>query len=152
RLPTLADLEHLPYTDWVVKEAMRLYPPAWSIGRVATRDVQVGEYLIKAGMQVGLNIYATHHDPDLWENPERFDPERFSPEREGDIKRYAYIPFGGGPRVCIGNHFAMMEAKLILATVASRYALRLDPGQEVKMDARITLNPLGGLPMTVQAR
>lgn len=152
RLPTLADLENLPYTDWVVKEAMRLYPPAWSIGRIATRDVQVGEYLIKAGMQVGLNIYATHHDPDLWEDPERFDPERFSPAREGDIKRYAYIPFGGGPRVCIGNHFAMMEAKLILATVASRYKLRLAPGQQVKMDARITLNPLDGLPMTVQAR
>lgn len=152
RLPTLADLENLPYTERVIKEAMRLYPPAWSVGRVAIKDVQIGEYFIPKGMRVGVTTYLTHHSPEFWNEPERFDPDRFSPERESSIPKYAYLPFGGGPRVCIGNHFAMMEAKLILATVASRYVLRLAPGQKVGMAARITLNPAGGLPMTVHKR
>ncbi len=152
RLPTLADLDSLTYSERIIKESMRLYPPAWSVGRVAIRDVQIGEYLISKGMRVAVTTYITHHSPTLWDDPERFDPDRFSPERESSIPRYAYLPFGGGPRVCIGNHFAMMEAKLILATIASRYTLELAPGQTVGMKARITLNPDGGLPMTLQAR
>jgi cytochrome P450 len=152
RLATLSDLDHLPYTEQIIKEAMRLYPPAWTVSRLAIRDVQIGEYFVPANTRVGMHIYHTHRLPDLWDSPDTFDPDRFSPERERQIPRYAYLPFGGGPRVCIGNHFAMMEAKLILATIASRYQLRLAPGQTVGMDARITLNPAGGLPMTVQAR
>jgi cytochrome P450 len=152
RLPTLSDLENLPYTERVMKEAMRLYPPAWSIGRVAIKDVQIGDYFIPAGMRVSMFTYGLHHSPEFWDEPERFDPDRFSPERESSIPKYAYLPFGGGPRVCIGNHFAMMEAKLILSTVASRYVLRLEPNQKVGMAARITLNPDGGLPMTVYKR
>lgn len=152
RLPTLADLEQLPYTERVIKESMRLYPPAWSVGRVAIRDVQIGDYFIPAGMRVSVFTYGTHHSAAFWDEPERFDPDRFSPERESSIPKYAYLPFGGGPRVCIGNHFAMMEAKLILATIASRYVLRLGQGQKVGVAARITLNPAGGLPMTVHKR
>ncbi len=157
RLPTLADLDALPYTEQVVKEAMRLYPPAPFVGRVAAVDVdlptQTGEtFHVPAGASLGLNIYLLHHDPDLWPDPDRFDPERFNADNEPHIPRYAYLPFGGGPRVCIGNSFAMMEARLILATVARRYRLSLAPGQVVEPLPLITLNPKGGLPMTLHAR
>jgi cytochrome P450 len=152
RAPTLADLDRLPYTEQIIKESMRLYPPAWSVGRVAIEDVTIGEWTLPKGTRAGIVTYMTHHDPSLWEQPERFDPSRFGPERESKIPKYAYLPFGGGPRVCIGNHFAMMEAKLLLAGIASRYQLRLAKGQRVAMQPRITLNPMGGLPMTLRER
>lgn len=152
KAPTLADLGNLPYTDWVIKESMRVYPPAWIVGREAIEDVQIGEYFLPKGTQVNCLFYFAHHDPRWWDQPEAFRPERFSPENEADFNKRAYTPFGGGPRVCIGNSFAMMEARLLLATIAQRYRLSLVPGQTVAMNPMITLNPLGGLPMTLHAR
>jgi cytochrome P450 len=152
RMPTLADLEHLKYTDMVIKESMRLYPPAWIIGREALEDVELGEYFIPKGSQVNCIFYFAQHDPRWWDEPEAFRPERFSPENEANFNKYAYIPFSAGPRVCIGNSFAMMEARLLLATIAQRYRLSLAPGQMVAMNPMITLNPKGGLPMIVHAR
>lgn len=152
KAPTLADLGGLPYTEWVIKESMRVYPPAWIVGREAIEDVEIGEYFMPKGTQVNCLFYFAHHDPRWWDQPEQFRPERFSPENEANFNKRAYTPFGGGPRVCIGNSFAMMEARLLLATIAQRYRLSLAPGQTVAMNPMITLNPLGGLPMTLHAR
>jgi cytochrome P450 len=152
RAPALADLPRLPYTEMVIKESMRLYPPAWAISREATEDVQLREAVIAKGNVVGITIYSVHHDARWFPEPEKFDPERFSPEREPQIPRYAYLPFGGGPRVCIGNSFALLEARLLLATIARRYTLSLAPGQIVQPLARVTLSPRGGLPMTAHER
>jgi len=150
--PTLADLERLPYTDMVIKEAMRVYPPVWSISRVAIEDVQIGGYTIPKGGVVASSIYTLHHDERWYPDPERFDPERFNAENERAIHKYAYLPFGGGPRVCIGNSFALMEARLILATVAQRYRLRLEPTQRVEPHALLTLKPKHGMRMRLEER
>jgi cytochrome P450 len=152
RAPTLADLKQLPYTEMVVKESMRLYPPAYSFGRMAIEDVQIGGYDIPANSDINIFSYTAQRDPRWWDEPEAFRPERFSPENEKTIPRYAYFPFGGGPRVCIGNSFAMMEARLMLATMAQQFQLRLKPGQKIELDPLITLRPLGGMHMRVEQR
>lgn len=152
RTPTLADLRQLPYTEMVIKEAMRLYPPAYGISRIATKTTRLGEYDVPKGTVLNLYTFGAHRNPALWPQPERFDPDRFSPENEKQIPRYAYMPFGGGPRICIGNSFAMMEARLLLATLAQRYQLRLAPGQVVRPDPLITLRPKGGLHMRLEPR
>ncbi len=150
--PTPDDLKRLPYTEMIVKEAMRLYPPAWSFSREALEDIQLGDYHLPKGSVVAILSYFTHRDPRWWDAPEEFRPERFSPEAEANIPRYVYIPFGGGPRICIGNSFAMMEARLLLATIASRYHLALQPGQKIETQPLITLNPKNGLPMMLHVR
>lgn len=153
RLPTLADLSRLPYTLMVIKEAMRLYPPAWSLnGRQAREATTIGGYPIPAGGIVFISPYVMHRQPRYFPEPERFDPLRFTAEREKALPRYAYMPFGGGPRICIGNSFAMMEAHLIVATIAQQFALELAPDQEVVPNPQVTLSSKFGMKMRVMPR
>jgi cytochrome P450 len=151
-LPKLDDLKRLPYTEMVIKESMRLFPPAWGFGRRAIEDVEIGGYTIPAGSGVNISVYHMHRDPRWWLQPERFDPLRFSPEGEQAQVRYAYLPFGGGPRICIGNAFALMEARLLLAVMASRFRLRLLTNDPVEPEPLITLRPKNGLRMRLEAR
>ena len=152
RLPTMADLPALSYTRMIIDETLRLYPIAWLISRQPNQDDNVGGYRVPAGATVLLSPYVIHHSPAYWENPEQFDPERFSPERSANRPRYAYFPFGGGPRQCIGNSFAQMEAQLIIATIAQSYRLRLLPGEQVVLKSAITLIPENPIQMTVHPR
>ena len=152
RAPTLADLPALPYAGMVLDEAMRLYPPVYYVGRQALADDVVGGFRIAKGTMVGINMFVTHRHPAFWENPEGFDPERFAPERAAGRHKYAYLPFGGGPRVCIGSNFALMEAKIVLATLAQRYRLALRPEHPVAYDPIITLRPKHGMIMKVTPR
>ena len=152
RSPELADLPHLTYTLMVIKEAMRLYPPAWLIGRMALEDVDIGDYRIPKGSRIFISPYAIHRMPTYFPKPDRFEPERWLPEKEAALPKYAYIPFGAGPRICIGNSFAMMEAHLLLATIAQQYKLSLVPGQKVVPEALITMSPEFGLSMRVEKR
>jgi len=149
RVPTVADLPELKYTRMVIEEALRLYPPTPLLSRKAIAGDEVQGYPIAANSMIMISPYAVHRHPALWEEPERFDPERFTPERAAARSAYAYFPFGGGPRICIGNNFAMMEAQLILSTVAQRYQLRLIPGHPVEPQMVVTLRPRYGLPMTL---
>jgi enediyne biosynthesis protein E7 len=149
RPPRLDDLPQLPRTRMVVEEAMRLYPPAWAVGRHALGTDEIGGYTIPKGAYVVLAQYVTHRHPAFWPDPDTFDPERFSEERSAERRRYAYFPFGGGPRLCIGNQFALMEAQLILATILARHEVRLAPTAHVVPEPLITLRPGGALLMTL---
>ncbi len=145
RTPTAADVAHLPYLRMVLDEVLRLYPPAWAIPRTAVAEDVIHGYPVPAGATVILSPYVTHRHPEFWENPEGFDPERFSPERSAHRHRHAYFPFGGGPRLCIGNNFALMEATLIVAMVVQRYTVDLVPGQRIEPEAAFTLRPRSGV-------
>lgn len=149
---TVHDLAQLPHSEWGVKEAMRLYPPAGGVTRQPIHDIELAGYPIAQGSTITIATYVMHHDPRLFPDPERFEPERFNPENEAKIPRYAYLPFGGGSRVCIGNSFAMMEARLVLMTVLQQFQLTLVPGQQVRGEQLFTLRPKGGLKMIVQRR
>ena len=153
RPPALADLPRLPYTLQVIKESMRLYPPAWTLNiRRAVADTTIGPYAIRRGDRIWIAPFVMHRRPAWFPDPERFDPDRWAPEREKALPRYAYMPFGGGPRVCIGNGFALMEAHLIVAAVARRYRLRLLPDQVIDLNAQVTLSNHGGMPMRAEKR
>ena len=147
RPPAVEDLPRLEYTRRVIDETLRLYPPAYAIGRYAQAADQVGGYDLPAGSILMLSPYLTHRHPDFWDDPEKFDPDRFTPERFAGLPRYAYLPFGGGPRLCIGNQFALTEAQLVLATLAQRVRLALVPGHPVEPEAMITLRPRYGMKM-----
>lgn len=148
--PTLEALSQLPYTRMVVQEALRLYPPNWLTARTALTDDTINGYHIPADSIVVLSPYITHRHPDFWPSSETFDPERFTQERIAARPRYAYFPFGGGPRQCIGNEFALMEAQLIISMIAQRYQLRLVAGQSPEPDPLLALRPQPGLWMTLQ--
>jgi cytochrome P450 len=152
RLPTIEDMPRLAYTKLVVQESMRLFPPVWGMARLTAKDEQLGKLFIPARSPVLLVQYVTHRHADFWDNPEGFDPERFLPSQVERRHPYAYFPFGAGPRTCIGNHFALLEAVLIVATIASKWRLNLVPGAPVIPQPRITLRPKGGLLMTIQRR
>ncbi|MGE3909089.1 MAG: cytochrome P450 [Chloroflexota bacterium] len=152
RTPTLNDLRALEYTSWVVQESMRLYPPAWVIERDTIATDEVGGYRLPPNSTVVLSQWVTHRHPDVWENPEGFDPERFSPKQSAGRHRFAYFPFGGGPRLCVGSNFAMMEMTLILAMIAGRYHLDLVPGHPVELEPVITLRPKHGILTTLRRR
>lgn len=148
RLPTFADLPNLPYTAQVCKEVLRLFPPAWAGGRKVLRDDEIGGCAIPAGSYVVFSAYATHHHPDIWKEPHRFDPNRFVPTQEGSQHPFAYFPFGAGPRNCIGRDLAMLEMQLIVATVAQRCQLARKSSQPVDVDSRVVvLRPRHGLMM-----
>ena len=149
---TFADLEALSCTRMVIEEAMRLFPPGHSLSRAAVADDEVGGHAIRAGSVVTISPYLTHRNPRLWEDPLRFDPERFTPDRVKARHRFAYFPFGGGPRICIGRGFAMTEACVVLATIARAYRLRMAPGHRVEAHGGITLRPRYGLRMTLEPR
>ena len=152
RAPSLADLPRLRYTDWVVKEAMRLYRPAWGVGREAVRECEVGGFRVPKGMQVLVFQWVTQRDPRWFRDPLSFRPERWGEEDISKLPKYAYFPFGGGPRLCIGNYFATMEAVLVLATLARRFRLRLAPDQRIRLMTAITLRPKGGVRMEPEKR
>jgi cytochrome P450 len=150
RSARVADLLRLHYLEMVVKEAMRLYPPAWIIGREALQGFEINGYFIPGGAQVSMSPWLMHRDQRYFDQPEEFRPERWASEQIKQLPKYAYFPFGGGPRLCIGNSFAMMEAKLILATIAQKFHLDLVPDQAVTPLPSITLRPRNGIKVIVR--
>lgn len=152
RPATIADVSQLKYTRMVAAESMRLYPPAWAMGRRAIRDFPLGDYYLPARTSVFMSQYIMQRNPKYFPEPLRFEPERFSVEAESSRPRFAYFPFGGGARQCIGESFAWMELALVLATIGQRWRLRLVPGHPVVPQPLITLRPKYGMKMTIHAR
>lgn len=151
RLPVYADLTRLSFTTMVVEESMRLYPPVWALTRVAQQADEVGGWHVPAGADVMICPYTLHRNPQFWPEPDRFDPERFGPGGAARSNRYAYIPFGAGPRFCVGNHLGMMEAVFVIAVVARELRLAAVPGFRAVPRPNLSLRVSGGLPMTVRA-
>jgi cytochrome P450 len=152
RPPEYADLANLPYTRMVIDEAMRLYPPAWGFSRQALADDELGGYRLPRGWLAFVVPYVLHRLPAFWQDAETFDPDRFAPERSADRPKFVYVPFGAGPRQCIGNQFALIEAQLIVATLAQGYRLHLLPKHRVEPWPLITLRPRFGMPMLIERR
>ena len=151
-LSTDAPLEHLTYLRWVLEEALRLYPPAPRMEREALADDQLGDLQVKKGDLVGVWPWLLHRHQALWDNPDGFDPERFAPEARSAMHRYQYIPFGAGPRICIGAQFATAETLLILAEWLARFEFAPVPGRRVEVVSDLALRPKGGLPLKVSRR
>src|SRR5712692_9899334 len=152
RSPSLDDLSKLPYAGNVITEALRLYPPVWGLARVAIEDHEIAGYPVKKGMGIAMAQWVVHRDPRWYDAPEEFRPDRWEGDLAKRLPRFAYFPFGGGPRQCIGNAFAVMEATLILATTARKFRLRLAPGHPVVPLASITLRPRHGVRVTLERR
>jgi cytochrome P450 len=152
RAPTVEDLPALPFTEGVVRESLRLFPPAWSLSRESVEEDELAGWHIPAGAAVWVNPWTVHRDPRFYEEPLAFRPERWADGLERRLPRFAWFPFGGGPRLCIGQSFAMMEARLALATLARDFRLERTSEDEVKLLPSITLRPKHGLPMQLRAR
>ena len=154
RPPTVEDLPRLRYPAMVFAEALRLYPPVWSISRQTIAEDRIGEYTVPEGMPVMVSPYVTHRDARFFVDPDRFDPERFDPDHDvrKRLPRSAYAPFGSGVRQCMGEPLAWMEGTLLLATIAQRYRMHLLPGHEVVPQASITLRPRDGVHVMLERR
>ncbi len=152
RVPTVDDMRSLIYTEMIAKEAMRLYPPAYAIGREALEDTEIGGFRVPRKSQVFAFQWATHRDERYFDNPNGFDPERWTPERSASLPKYAYFPFGGGPRQCIGNYFAMMEVVLLLATVGQRFRFSFPADEKVELLPVLSLRPKHGIKMKLTER
>jgi cytochrome P450 len=152
KLPTFDDVPRLPYTTGVFSESLRLYPPAWGVGRRAIHDYSIDGYTIPAKSILLMSTWVVHRDPRFWPEPEKMDPLRWTPEQADRRPKFAYFPFGGGTRVCIGERFAWAEGVLVLATLAQHWKMRLAPGHPVATQAVITLRPRYGMKMTLERR
>lgn len=152
RAPTLADLPNLTLTRAIIDETLRLYPPVWGYVRQALAADEIDGYHIPAGAMVMVSPFITHRLPTIWPNPEGFDPGRWMSEQGAGRPKHAYFPFGAGPRVCIGNNFALLEMRLMLATAAQRFHLDLQPGFRPVLESVASLRPAGGMPMTLTPR
>jgi cytochrome P450 len=152
RLPAFDDFPRLRYTEMVITEAMRLYPPAWIMGRRALNDYPLESYVVPAGAILIMSQYVVHHDARYFPDPFRFDPDRWTPEARASRPQFSYFPFGGGPRRCIGEGFAMMEGIMVLATLAQTWRLRCAARHPIALQPLITLRPKYGMPMVITAR
>ena len=149
RAPQYSDLERLPYIGMVLDESLRLFPTAWTLGRRAIGEDEIGGYHVPANTVIAICIYTLHRHPGFWDDPDAFDPERFSPENIKKHNKYAYIPFGAGPRQCIGNNFGLMEAALVMACILQRFELHLMPGVDVQPQALFVLRPSRDMMMSL---
>jgi len=152
RLPTVADMPRLKYTEKIAKESMRLYPPAYGVGREAIQEFELGGYRIPAKAQLFMFQWVTQRDPRFFPEPNRFSPERWTEEFTNSLPKYAYFPFGGGPRACIGNYFAMMEVVLLLATIGQRFRFSLLPDHQVSLMPAMSLRPTDGISVRLVLR
>ncbi|MFF7457950.1 cytochrome P450 [Kitasatospora sp. NPDC008115] len=152
RLPAFEDVHRLTYTSAVLQEVMRLYPAVWLLPRKALAEDEIGGYRVPAGADVVLCPYTLHRHPAFWEHPGRFDPDRFTKGRAAGRHRYAYVPFGAGPRVCVGSGLGMLEATVVLAVLLRRLRLSVPRGHRVRAEPMLTLRVKGGLPMSVEPR
>ena len=152
RLPTYEDLDSLIYIRNTVNESLRMFPPAWAVSRRVISDYDVREYTIPAGADIYMSQYVVHYDKRFYDQPHVFNPDRWNNIEEKEFPRYAFFPFGGGPRRCIGEPFAMMEAVLLIATIASKWKLKMVPGFKVEPQPLITLRPKNGLQMILERK
>lgn len=152
RSPSFSDVRALQYTLQVIEEGMRLYPPAWAVGREAIAEDEIKGQKIQAKALAFISVYALHRHPDLWPNPDKFDPDRFAPEKVKARSRWTYLPFGAGPRMCIGNNFALMEMQLVLALFVRHFDFTLLPDPPVEMQPLVTLKPRHGIKMIIKER
>ncbi len=149
-VPTFEQLMRMPYTRQVVEEGLRLYPPAWTMTREAVINSEIEGYHIPKGTSVFLSVFELHRNPHLWKNPSVFDPENFSPENIRNRPKFNYLPFGAGPRICIGQQFAMMEMQLLLASLVKRFTFEIDPAHAVGMHPQIVLKSTNGIKLYVR--
>jgi hypothetical protein len=149
---TFENLMQFNYVRMVIEESMRLYPPAWSVGRRNIEDDEIGGYHIEKGTNVLVPLFLFHRSAKYWDEPMAFRPERFAPDKRNNIDRFVYMPFGGGPRLCIGNHFAMLEMQIILILLYRHFKFELQPGFVAEEDPLITLRPKNGMKMKVSKR